>query len=132
MGRVRSTARVGASAASAVAIVYLCLLQAFLWGAAQGAMATVAFDPLQVICSSTGATADDTGGSDRPAERRMDCPLCALSRVAATAMPAPDAPCAIVGRLEPAALVRASAPRTVPSSLLRIRTAEARAPPAIS
>lgn len=132
MGRMRRTARIGASTASAVAIIYLCLLQAFLWGAAQGSMATVAFAPLQVICSSAGAAADGTGGSDRPGERRMDCPLCALGRVAASAMPAPDASCAIVGRLEPSTLVRSSAPDTVPSSLLRIRAAEARAPPKIS
>ncbi|MGX1307360.1 hypothetical protein AB7M35_002080 [Amorphus suaedae] len=131
MGRVIGTVRVGRSAVSAAAIVYLCLLQAFLWGAAQGAMATVDLDPLQVICSSSGATTAN-GGPDGPAERRMGCPLCALSRVAATALPAPDVPCAIIGRAEPATLVRAQPPQTVPSSLLRTRTAEARAPPTIS
>lgn len=126
--------RAGASAASAVAIVYLCLLQVFLWGLAQGSMATVAFDPQQVICSAAGGPeADGSGGPTLPDRQgALTCPLCALSRVATTGFAAPEAPCPVVGRVEPGTLVRARPPHLVPSSLLRVRTADARAPPPIS
>lgn len=69
--------------AIAVMLVYLFLLQAFVSGMTQGAMAASAADPLHVICTTDGAdTPTDTGGTD------STCPCAALCNIAGLAAPA--------------------------------------------
>jgi len=87
MGAMRDIFRDRLTAtAVAVVLVYLFLLQAFISGMTQGAMAASAADPLHVICTTDGAepSSDPTG----PAGKGSTCPCAALCNIAGLAAPA--------------------------------------------
>ena len=87
MGTMRGIFRDKLTAtAVAVMLVYLFLLQAFVAGMTQGAMAASAADPLHVICTTDGAEAPSNPAG--PAGKGSSCPCAALCSIAGLAAPA--------------------------------------------
>lgn len=72
--------------AIAALVVYLFLIQIFIAGFSQGAMAGNAANPFNVICSSDGTLITLPDGSDRPSKSTPDYPCSLLCRLAATAI----------------------------------------------
>lgn len=87
MGAMRDIFRDKLTAAAvSVILVYLFLLQAFVAGITQSAMAASAADPLHVICTTEGAeTPSDPIG---PAGNGNACPCAALCNITGLASPA--------------------------------------------
>lgn len=87
MGAMQSIFRDKLTAtAVAVMLVYLFLLQAFVAGMTQGAMAASVADPLHVICTtdSVETPSDPTGSTGKGS----GCPCAALCNIAGLAAPA--------------------------------------------
>ncbi|MFE0014695.1 DUF2946 family protein [Mesorhizobium sp. NPDC059054] len=132
MGATRDILRDRLTAtAVAVMLVYLFLLQAFVAGMTQGAMAASAADPLHVICTTDGA--DSSSDPSGPAGKGNTCPCAALCSVTGLAAPAvlggQDHVYLIAVRTEPVRLQLAASPFT-PS--LRGFVPGPRAPPSFS
>jgi hypothetical protein len=94
MGMIRTVLRDRVST-GAITLLVACLLmiQGLLAGQAQGAMAGMATDPLQSICSMSGEISAAQAENDDPSHgsshgKGADCPCCTLCRLASFAMPA--------------------------------------------
>lgn len=87
MGAMRDIFRDRLTATAVAAmLVYLFLLQAFVAGMTQGAMAAAAADPLHVICTTDGAgSPSDPAG---PMGKGSTCPCAALCSIPGLAAPA--------------------------------------------
>lgn len=68
-----------------VLVTAALLFQGVLASVAQGRMAAMAGDPLNIICSDHGA--GPISPSSDPGGKPIDCPCATLCRLAATAMP---------------------------------------------
>lgn len=112
-------------------ISLMLLFQAILAGAASGAMAANAADPLGVICTMDGMA--PSGGGDQPVRSAADCPcgtLCHLAAMASPGLPG-DQLAFILERPEAKGAVLVEARLPTPQGQ-RGLIAEARAPPPFS
>ncbi|RCS22734.1 DUF2946 domain-containing protein [Phyllobacterium salinisoli] len=120
--------------ATAVLVAYLLILQGLVGAMAQGSMAASAIDPLHVICSASGdATIDLPADQHGPAKMAVDCPCCALCRLASTSVPVIlDGVEACIPAPAKTVLVPSSRSEVMFSFFPRRLIAEPRAPPIFS
>lgn len=119
--------------AIAVAVIYLFLVQIFIAGFSQGAMAATAPNPLNVICSSSGTIIILPDGSTSPAKTAPDCPCGLLCRLASTyviAFPYTPEPFNFVQLAE--GQTQKPSPKAILTPSLKGVIAEPRAPPTVS
>jgi hypothetical protein len=123
------------ASANAIALLFasLLLLQGLLSGLGQGSMAAAAMDPLNAICSSVGTpSAHDHGDDSAPGKKAIDCPCCALCRLA-SAMPALLSAESDLAHVEAEiAIIRPVPVALQIPHILRGLIAEPRAPPVVS